>query len=402
MLQCAPCSRYNYSRDDEEIYKEFLEIAHELIVHTVKIAGEGVLLGSTHRTAIEFAAQALTEVEAKAERKRYMAMTPFLEDIDNYVSLLRLYDGLCKWEEGSQLPVLHVTWAKHFASCVLRFDKGVRAQLTALLDHELESSVSDADSDVKSSPECVQSSPSTKSSPEEGKASPGGVKSSPSASKKSASPNKASPPSAKLSQLDFKSSPSDVEKIDTPKRVSLSPDPAEKASPKEGSSQSEIGSPVSGKEEAGSGSPEAVSRKSSTEGESEAEPSIEDIAKQCSSELLNPDFLRGKGRPFEPKSGSSSLSPGSTKSSGSGCSAGPSEWSDVPPTKRSRASPEAAAGGKLRFRSAKMRGMTSLLTSERLNLHAISLQLTAQSQVSKKTPGSKRSRNRRSETGQSG
>ncbi len=31
--------RYRYSKDDEEIYKEFMEIANELIPHLVKTAG---------------------------------------------------------------------------------------------------------------------------------------------------------------------------------------------------------------------------------------------------------------------------------------------------------------------------------------------------------------------------
>ena len=32
------CFRYRYSKDDEEIYKEFMEIANELIPHLVKSA----------------------------------------------------------------------------------------------------------------------------------------------------------------------------------------------------------------------------------------------------------------------------------------------------------------------------------------------------------------------------
>lgn len=33
--------RYNYSRDDEEIYKEFLEIANELIPQIMKAESSG-------------------------------------------------------------------------------------------------------------------------------------------------------------------------------------------------------------------------------------------------------------------------------------------------------------------------------------------------------------------------
>ena len=35
------CS-YNYSRDDEEIYKEFLDIANELIPHIMRVVSSGV------------------------------------------------------------------------------------------------------------------------------------------------------------------------------------------------------------------------------------------------------------------------------------------------------------------------------------------------------------------------
>jgi len=33
--------QYNYSRDDEEIYKEFMEIANELIPHIIKVVSSG-------------------------------------------------------------------------------------------------------------------------------------------------------------------------------------------------------------------------------------------------------------------------------------------------------------------------------------------------------------------------
>lgn len=40
-LQNVFISRYNYSRDDEEIYKEFLEIANELIPQIMKAESSG-------------------------------------------------------------------------------------------------------------------------------------------------------------------------------------------------------------------------------------------------------------------------------------------------------------------------------------------------------------------------
>ena len=43
---CNNC-RYNYHRDDEEIYKEFLEIANDSIPNIVKHCAESTLLNDT-------------------------------------------------------------------------------------------------------------------------------------------------------------------------------------------------------------------------------------------------------------------------------------------------------------------------------------------------------------------
>jgi menin len=76
--------RYRYSRDDEEIYKEFMEIANELIPSIVK-SGD-------------------------------MANDP-----NCFAHILRFYDGLCRWEEGSPTPVLHIVWAKHMVATCSKF-----------------------------------------------------------------------------------------------------------------------------------------------------------------------------------------------------------------------------------------------------------------------------------------
>ena len=75
--------RYKYSKDDEEIYKEFLEIANELIPHTVRTAG---LNPQTYREV--------------------------LQDPECFSYVIRFYDGICSWEEDSLTPVLHIGWAK--------------------------------------------------------------------------------------------------------------------------------------------------------------------------------------------------------------------------------------------------------------------------------------------------
>nr|CAD7455747.1 unnamed protein product [Timema tahoe] len=91
--------QYNYSRDDEEIYKEFLEIANELIPHIMKSVSSG---HSAHS---------------------------ILKDPECFAHLLRFYDGICQWEEGSATPVLHIGWAKPLVNTISKFDAEVRAQV---------------------------------------------------------------------------------------------------------------------------------------------------------------------------------------------------------------------------------------------------------------------------------
>ncbi|XP_050346807.1 menin [Nymphalis io] len=93
---------YNYSRDDEEIYKEFSEIANELIPQLMK-----------------------------AESSGHSARS-ILKDPECFASLLRFYDGICKWEEGSQTPILHIGWAKPLVSTISKFDAEVRAQVNII------------------------------------------------------------------------------------------------------------------------------------------------------------------------------------------------------------------------------------------------------------------------------
>ena len=54
---------------------------------------------------------------------------PLLQDPECYAYLLRFYDGICQWEEGSSTPVLHVGWAHHMVFSLSRFDAKAREQL---------------------------------------------------------------------------------------------------------------------------------------------------------------------------------------------------------------------------------------------------------------------------------
>nr|CAD7400099.1 unnamed protein product [Timema poppensis] len=235
--------QYNYSRDDEEIYKEFLEIANELIPHIIKSVSSG---HSAHS---------------------------ILKDPECFAHLLRFYDGICQWEEGSATPVLHIGWAKPLVNTISKFDAEVRAQVII----------------------------------EEGVSGPSGV---------------------------------------------------------------------SNKD-----SPRCINNNYCKEEERQLHPTIAALAAACGEKILNPDFLlQGGGEPFveakvelKKEGGEDTPSPPSTSAqdNSQGCQ-------------------EVGAGRpRITLHSQKMRGLKDLLLAEKLNTHAISLQLTAQSQVQvgKKTRG---------------
>lgn len=92
-------NRYNYSRDDEEIYKEFQEIANESIPQIMKSESSGHSARS------------------------------ILRDPQCFANLLRFYDGICQWEEGSLTPILHIGWAKPLVNTISKFDHDIRSQI---------------------------------------------------------------------------------------------------------------------------------------------------------------------------------------------------------------------------------------------------------------------------------
>jgi len=52
-----------------------------------------------------------------------------LKDSECFAHLLRFYDGICQWEEGSTTPVLHIGWAKPLVNTISKFDAQVRSHL---------------------------------------------------------------------------------------------------------------------------------------------------------------------------------------------------------------------------------------------------------------------------------
>ncbi|XP_075225857.1 menin 1 [Lycorma delicatula] len=235
--------QYNYSRDDEEIYKELMEIANELIPHIMKVVSSGHSARS------------------------------ILKDPECFAHLLRFYDGICQWEEGSQTPVLHIGWAKPLVNTISKFDAEVRTQVVILGRGLIESE--DNKDDMKEV---------------------GG---------------------------DLLNNNNDCCKT------------------REGDLISSLESKVKDCKQVG------------------LHPSIEALTAACSERILNRDFLlQGGGEPFV---GGSEF-------------AGTSSGAEVLKI-------ETALQPKLILHSQKMRGLKDLLLAEKLNTHAISLQLTAQSQV---------------------
>ncbi|RUS72295.1 hypothetical protein EGW08_019941 [Elysia chlorotica] len=110
--------KFNYTREDEEIYKEFLDIANELLPNIVK----AVSVNTFDR-----------------------AQMNILHNPDVYADILRFYDGICEWEEGSSTPVLHVGWAQNLTFSLNKFDPRTRAKIDMGRDEESEDD-SDKDS----------------------------------------------------------------------------------------------------------------------------------------------------------------------------------------------------------------------------------------------------------------
>ncbi|TKS92550.1 Menin [Collichthys lucidus] len=114
---------YNYFREDEEIYKEFFDIANDVIPTLLK----------------ETAAAAESPGEggeggegADKEHPKQAAALSALQDSDCFAHLLRFYDGICKWEEGSPTPVLHVGWATYLVQSLSRFEAQVRQKVSII------------------------------------------------------------------------------------------------------------------------------------------------------------------------------------------------------------------------------------------------------------------------------
>ncbi|XP_055840071.1 menin isoform X2 [Episyrphus balteatus] len=114
---------YTYScRDDEEIYKEFVDIANEMIPYIIK-------------------------TESSGHSGRCV-----LRDSEVFANILRFYDGVCQWEEESSTPILHIGWAKPLVNTISKFDYDIRSQVVINVLDECENPNSE---DIKQNLTCT-------------------------------------------------------------------------------------------------------------------------------------------------------------------------------------------------------------------------------------------------------
>ncbi|KAK7910273.1 hypothetical protein WMY93_014957 [Mugilogobius chulae] len=102
---------YNYFREDEEIYKEFFDIANDVIPNLLKETA----------AAYESAGEGADGEAGDGVAGLRVLCSP--------AALLR---RICKWEEGSPTPVLHVGWATYLVQSLSRFEAQVTNQNNSL------------------------------------------------------------------------------------------------------------------------------------------------------------------------------------------------------------------------------------------------------------------------------
>ncbi|XP_061768392.1 menin [Nerophis ophidion] len=112
---------YNYFREDEEIYKEFFDVANDVIPTLLKETSVAAENPSESGDAGEV-----------GDKPKQAAAFSALQDPECFAHLLSFYDGICKWEEGSPTPVLHVGWATYLVQSLSRFDAQVRQKVSII------------------------------------------------------------------------------------------------------------------------------------------------------------------------------------------------------------------------------------------------------------------------------
>lgn len=159
--------RYNYNREDDEIYREFHEIANEIIPNVIRaccaesatstssIRGVGKKAKKKSKQYEDGDGTDRESIETKSDTAVTTPTTPtttttpllplatttttlskLLEDSECYGDLLRFFDGICEWEEGSCMPVLHIIWANNMTYTVSKFLPIARSNLRIFIKVE--------------------------------------------------------------------------------------------------------------------------------------------------------------------------------------------------------------------------------------------------------------------------
>jgi len=349
MLLLCVCFSYNHSRDDEEVYKEFLEIANEIIPQILRMDHSGTLT----------------------------------RDPSSYTLLLQFYDGLCCWEEDSQTPVLHITWATHMLGSIGKFDSDARTSVE-LLDGRAD--------DDKASLEADGSSAGMN----------GGLRPHNVRKRHYGAGTRASEISGKYDGVPSIGKSGDADGSFGGLQVAA-------VEFSENSRSSEVSPGLFGADSQLAPSSDELkmnlvveqlaSQSDENDEEGDCSSEIVALAHACGESLLNPDFLRGSGEPFvkdvQHQLMSSATATQMDLNAFAACtSADPS--ADVgaavstgkDATAGSGQSPTLEVSAECRpqlvLRSAKMLALKQLLVASKLNASAIKLHLTAQSQVARK------------------
>ncbi|KAG1681423.1 Menin [Nymphon striatum] len=349
---------YNYTREDEEIYKEFLEIANELIPSVMRVCAE-----SSSQQSI-------------------------VSDPDCFSNLLRFYDGLCQWEEDSSTPVLHIGWTKPLVTTISKFDSKVRS----IVDIEVLSLNDDENGIVDKIPE----SESLKN----GKISNNNSDNSNKINEKEKPVvDKCLSNMHKNKKISFSNGSPNVDSVDETERPNKTLSSNENCENK-----NKLVSPDSNNNSKKRNTPDFINALASQIDNSETpHPNIAALAAHCGDNILNPDYLlSGQDPPFSSRFSSSSESSSSTLvDSKMDCReflSTPSNGSPFPgmtmdsvlkaesPMELALANKKEQSSDKpnkssVVLKSRKMMGLKELLLAEKLNGSAIQLHLTAQSQV---------------------
>lgn len=388
-----------------------MEIANDHIPNIVKTAGDGHHAG------------ALPKVHQNIGQD-------LLHDADSYSNLLRFYDGICEWEEGSQTPVLHVGWAKFMCFSLSRFDPSVRQGMDVHAEGE-EDEEENGDEEEKEKEKEKEKAPpvqaevvtqnveevnSKDGAPTNGE---GGVVET-RKRRPGRRPKAKKPPVIKGKPAPH-SQPADKGSDD--KHVSNTNGKTKDSISRNGPVDGHVGvngNSLQDEERIKTTIQELESKVGAQESQNETtNPNIVALAHACGESILNPEYLLSGGEPFTTQTTTgtspafahstdtrvdfneflSSKSNGSPfrgmtmdsmlkaespadmllfKSSGRPDSAHSAELS-AGSSEDSRLGCE--PGPSLTLHSAKMKGLKNLLTSAKLNASAIKLQLTAQSQV---------------------